>query len=144
MNIFLAPGRFGHYTGLYWAYYAPYNILTNTSHNIFWMKKTKVYADLGQQKMVLGPNINEHNKSISTNTQLSMPPCKNISHIQVLVTNFFPTPLINLKLGPQVCGGRLLIATHLDQSNYLPNHKQVSKYSITQRRSNHYTISPPF
>jgi hypothetical protein len=55
LNIFLAPGRFGHYTGLYWAYYAPYNILTNTSHNIFWMKKTKVYADLGQQKMVLGP-----------------------------------------------------------------------------------------
>ncbi len=34
----------------------------------------------------------------------------------VLVTNFFSTPPIQLKL--QV-GGRLLIATHLDQSNVL-------------------------
>jgi hypothetical protein len=41
-------------------------------------------------------------------------PCKNISHIQVLVTNFFPTPPIKLKLGLQV-GGRLLIATQMDQ-----------------------------
>jgi len=53
---------------------------------------------------------------------LSMWPCKNISHIQVLVTNFFPTPPIKLKLGLQV-GGRLLITTHLDQSNYLANQK---------------------
>jgi hypothetical protein len=32
------------------------------------------------------------------------------------------SPLVKLKLGVQV-GGRLLIATHLDQSNYLPNQK---------------------
>ncbi len=54
---------------------------------------------------------------------LSMWPCKNISHIQVLVTNFFPTPPIKLKLGLQV-GGRLLITTHLDQTNYLANQKR--------------------
>jgi hypothetical protein len=42
---------------------------------------------------------------------------KNISYIQVLVNNFFPTPPIKLKLEPWV-GERLLIATHLDQSSY--------------------------
>jgi hypothetical protein len=36
---------------------------------------------------------------------------------------FFPTPPIKLKLGFQI-GGRLLIATHLDQSNYLANDRQ--------------------
>ncbi len=46
---------------------------------------------------------------------LSMWPSKHISHIQVLVTNFFPTPQIKLKLGLHV-RGRLLLATHLDQS----------------------------
>ncbi len=63
---------------------------------------------------------------------LSMGPCKNISHIQVFVTNFLPTPSIKLKLGLQV-GGRLLIATHLDQSNYPANQKQgaVHKYYLT-------------
>ncbi len=54
---------------------------------------------------------------------LSLWPCKNISHIQVLVANFFPTPEIKLKLGLQV-GGRLLLATHLDQSNSVTNQKQ--------------------
>jgi hypothetical protein len=49
-----------------------------------------------------------------------MGPCKNISYIQVLVTNFFPPRPIKLKRGLQV-GGRLLIATHLEQSNYLAN-----------------------
>jgi hypothetical protein len=53
-------------------------------------------------------------------TVLSMWPYQNISHIQVLVFSFFPTPPIKLKLGLQM-SGRLLIATHLDQSNYLPN-----------------------
>jgi len=55
-----------------------------------------------------------------------------VSHIQVLVTNFFPTPPIKLKLGLQG-GRRLLIATHLDQSNYLANEKQgaVNKYELT-------------
>jgi hypothetical protein len=62
---------------------------------------------------------------------LSMWPCKNISHIQVLVTNFFPTPPIKLKLWLEV-SGRLVIATHLDQSNYLPNQKQgaLNKYDL--------------
>jgi hypothetical protein len=56
----------------------------------------------------------------------------NISHIQVLVTYFFPTTSIKLKLGLKICG-RLLIATHLDQSNYLDNQKQgaVNKYDLT-------------
>jgi len=47
--------------------------------------------------------------------------CDNDSGRDVLVTNFFSTPPIQLKL--QV-GGRLLIATHLDQSNHLANKKQ--------------------
>jgi hypothetical protein len=55
-------------------------------------------------------------------------PCKNVSHIQVLVTNFFLMPPIKLKLGLQVGGTasrwELLIATHLDESNYLANQKQ--------------------
>jgi len=42
--------------------------------------------------------------------------CDSDSGRDVLVTNFFSTPPIQLKL--QV-GGRLLIATHLDQSNVL-------------------------
>jgi hypothetical protein len=54
---------------------------------------------------------------------LSMWPCKNISHIQVLVTNVFPTPQIKLKRGLQV-GGWSLLATHLDQSNYVTNQRQ--------------------
>ncbi len=59
-------------------------------------------------------------------------PWENISHIQVLLTYFFPTPPISLKMGVQI-GGRLLIATHLDQSNYLANQKQgaVNKYDLT-------------
>jgi hypothetical protein len=54
---------------------------------------------------------------------LSIWPCKSTSHIQVLGTNFFPPPQIKRKLGLHV-GGRLLLATHLDQSNYVTNHKQ--------------------
>ncbi len=59
-------------------------------------------------------------------------PCKNISHIRVLVTNCFPTPPIKLKLGQRV-EESLLIATHLDQSNYLANQNQgaVNKYVLT-------------
>jgi hypothetical protein len=38
-------------------------------------------------------------------------------------SDFSPTPPIKLKLGVQI-GGRLLIATHLDQSKYLTNQKQ--------------------
>jgi hypothetical protein len=44
----------------------------------------------------------------------------------------FSNPPISLKMGLQM-GGRLLIATHLDQSNYLANQKQgvVNKYDFT-------------
>jgi hypothetical protein len=57
---------------------------------------------------------------------LSMWLCKSISHIQVLVIYFFPTPPIKLKLGLQ-------IATHMYQSNYLANQKQgaLNKYNLT-------------
>jgi hypothetical protein len=63
---------------------------------------------------------------------LSMQTCKNLSHIQVLVIYFIPTPPIKLKLELQT-GGRLLIATHLDQSNYPANQEQeaVNKYDLT-------------
>ncbi len=44
-------------------------------------------------------------------------------------TNFFPNPSIKLKLGLQV-RWRLLIATHLDQSNYLAN-EGANKYDLT-------------
>ncbi len=36
----------------------------------------------------------------------------------------FSTPPIKLKLGLQQIGERLLIATHLDKSNYLANHEK--------------------
>ncbi len=55
---------------------------------------------------------------------LSIWPCKNISHIQVLLRYFLLTPPIQLEPRLQI-GGRLLIATHLDQWNYLPNQQQV-------------------
>jgi len=42
-----------------------------------------------------------------------------------LVIYFFPTPPIKLKLGLQI-HGRLLIPTHMDQSNYLTNQQQVN------------------
>jgi len=69
-----------------------------------------------------------------TASALSMWPCKNISHIQVLVITFFPTPPLKLNQdSKQLELGRLLIATHLDQSNYLANQKKgiVNKYDLT-------------
>ncbi len=45
------------------------------------------------------------------------------------ISNFFPTPPIKLKLGLQI-GGRLLIATHLDQSNFLANQQQVIGFAV--------------
>jgi len=68
--------------------------------------------------------------SISTKVRMGL--CRNIFDIQVLVTNFFRTPHIKLKLGLEVVG-RLQIATHSDQSNYLANQKQaaVNKYDVT-------------
>jgi len=68
--------------------------------------------------------LDHHIGFIRASTQtLSMWPGKNISHITVLDTNFFPIPPIKLKLGLHV-DERLLIATHLDQSNYLAKQKQ--------------------
>ncbi len=68
--------------------------------------------------------------SISTKVRMGL--CRNIFDIQVLVTNFFRAPHIKLKLGLEVVG-RLQIATHSDQSNYLANQKQaaVNKYDVT-------------
>jgi hypothetical protein len=45
---------------------------------------------------------------------------------------FFPTAPVKLKLELQV-GGRLVIATHWDQSNYLPNQKHgaTHKYDLS-------------
>jgi hypothetical protein len=63
---------------------------------------------------------------------LNIWPCKNNSHIQVLVIYFFATPPMKLKL--QI-GGRLLRANHLDQSLlWLTNQKQgtvVRSYLVT-------------
>ncbi len=52
------------------------------------------------------------------------------SKVQILT--YFPTPPIKLKLRVQAAG-RLLRATHLDQSNYLTNQKQVvvNRYGVT-------------
>jgi hypothetical protein len=55
---------------------------------------------------------------------LSMWPCKNIFHIQVLVICFFATPPIKSKLGQQISGVLLPIANHLDQSLWWANQKQ--------------------
>jgi hypothetical protein len=57
---------------------------------------------------------------------------KNVSHIQVLITFFFPTPPIKLKLRLQI-GRRSVIASHLDQSNYVANQKEgeINKYDLT-------------
>ncbi len=51
---------------------------------------------------------------------------------KLYLLTFFPTPPIKLKLGLQV-HERLLIATHLDESNYLTNQKQgaVNKYDLS-------------
>jgi len=46
-----------------------------------------------------------------------------------LVIYFFPTPTLKLKLGLRR-GGKLLIATHLNQSNYLANQQQVSGFAV--------------
>jgi hypothetical protein len=57
---------------------------------------------------------------------------KSIFHIQILFNYFFLAPSIELKVRLQI-GERLLIATHLDQSNYLANQKhkvRVNKYNF--------------
>jgi len=86
-----------------------------------------------KKKNTKGKNENETSPCLRASpVVLSMWPCKNISRIQVLVTYFFPTPPIKLKLGLQI-DGRLLIATHLNKSNYLASQKQgsVNKYDLT-------------
>ncbi len=47
-----------------------------------------------------------------------------------LVIYFFPIPPIKLKLGLQI-GGKLLVATQLDQSNYVGNQQQVLGFAVT-------------
>ncbi len=78
------------------------------------------------------------NKRASPPT-LSMWPCKtkysytsnNKYLLGYLLTNLFPTPPMKLKLRLQI-GGRLLIANHLDESNYLPNRnsEKLIKYDL--------------
>ncbi len=86
-----------------------------------------------KKKNTKGKNENKSSPCLRASPAVpSMWPCKNISCVQVLVTYFFPTPPIKLKLGLQI-DGRLLIATHLDKSNYLTSQKQgsVNKYDLT-------------
>jgi hypothetical protein len=103
-----------------------YRLLNIPARSWYWVYYIKQYPP--------GPGIKSFSKLsfwldhhigfIRASTQtLSMWPCKNISHITVLDTNFFPIPPIKLKLGLQA-DERLLIATHLDQSNYLAKQKQ--------------------
>ncbi len=54
---------------------------------------------------------------------------KNIFSHPSLVIYFFPTSPIKLKLGLQI-RGRLLIPTHVDQSNYLTNQQQVLGFAV--------------
>jgi hypothetical protein len=72
----------------------------------------------------------QHVKSISTNVQYVTLP-KYFSHSSFSY-ELFPTPPIQLELG-LLAHGRLVIAAHLDQSNYLANQKQgeVIKYDLT-------------
>jgi hypothetical protein len=54
---------------------------------------------------------------------------KEISHPS-LVIYYSPTPPIKLRLG-LLMSGRLLIATHLDQSNYLANQLQALGFAVS-------------
>ncbi len=60
-------------------------------------------------------------RSISSSGQYVT--CKNISQIQVQLFTF-SNPTHKTKTGTEI-GGRLLIATHLDQSNYLTNQHEM-------------------
>jgi hypothetical protein len=53
---------------------------------------------------------------------------KYFSHPSVVIFSF-PIPHIKHTLQLQI-GGRLLIATHLEQSNYLPNQQQVLGFAV--------------
>ncbi len=91
-----------------------------SSQHILW----KICRDKLPKQNPCVNSCKTQNKLRASSAVLSMwPYCKNKSHIQVLVICFFPTPPIKLKLGLQI-GMRLLIATHLDKSNYMVNQKQ--------------------
>jgi hypothetical protein len=67
-------------------------------------------------------------KSISSSAQC-ITLQKYFSHPSFSYLPFFPSPPIKLKPGLQK-GGRLVIATHLDQSNYLANQEQVLGFAV--------------
>jgi hypothetical protein len=77
-----------------------------------------------------------HDSLLPSPTSLESQPSPTLasfSHPSFSYKLLFPTPPIKLKLGLQE-GGRLLIATHLDQWNYLPNQKHqgaVDKHDFT-------------
>jgi hypothetical protein len=56
-------------------------------------------------------------------------PAQKMSHPS-LVTYYSPTPPIKLKLGLLI-SGRLPIATHLEQSNYLANQMQALGFAVS-------------
>jgi hypothetical protein len=65
---------------------------------------------------------------------VSMWPCKNISHIEVLVINFFSNPTHKTETGTASRGDTTNTNPQVDQSNDLPNQKQhgaVNKYDLT-------------
>jgi hypothetical protein len=59
---------------------------------------------------------------------LNMWPCNSISHIQDIVT-YFPIVAHTSETGTAK-GGRLLIATHLNQSNHLANLQEVLGFAV--------------
>jgi hypothetical protein len=69
------------------------------------------------------PSSNLSTKS-SSNGTLYATLQKYFSHPRLVLYFLFPIPHIKLKLVPQT-GGRLVIATQLDQSNYLASQQQV-------------------
>jgi len=81
-------------------------------------------------------------KSISSGAQhVTLQKCFSHPSFSCLLLFSNPTPPIKLKLGLQICG-RLLIATHLDQSNYVANHKQGA-VNIVSRSQLDMTTTPP-
>jgi len=67
-------------------------------------------------------------KSISSSVQC-ITLQKYFSHPSFSYLPLFPSPPIKLKPGLQI-GGRLVIATHLDQSNHLANQEQVLGFAV--------------
>ncbi len=93
---------------------------------------------VGTSMLVLAALYLEHtlpqaSQSISINNAQYVTLQKHILTSKFQLLTFFPTPPIKLKLGLQVGGRLLLIATHLEQSNYLANQKQgaINTYDFT-------------